>query len=148
MNVPKRRDIGRLQDEVSELFAELWQVPRFSGAQRGFRPQIDCFRVDEPPSLTVIVELPGVDPDALQVVAAEHTLVVAGERPRPRSPRQTYERMEIEYGPFQREIALPDEIDVERAEATYERGLLKIVFPLAARRTGPLQVPIEVGKAT
>ena len=144
----KRRDIGRLQDEVSELFAELWQVPRFSGVHRGFRPQIDCFRTDDPPSLTVIVELPGVDPDALQVVASERTLVVAGERPSPRARRQTYERMEIEYGPFHRELPLTAEIDVERAEATYERGLLKIVFPLAARRTGPLQVPIEVAKTT
>ncbi len=146
MNVPRRRDIDRLQGEIQELFADLWQLPRFSGAQGGFRPQADCFRTDDPPSLTVVLELPGVDPDALQVVASERTLVVAGERPRPRAPRQTYERMEIEYGPFQREIPLTDEVDVEHAEATYERGLLTIVFPLAARRTGPLRVPIEIGR--
>ena len=59
--------MDRLQDEIEELFADLWQVPRFTGLRRGFRPAVDCFRSDDPPELVVVVELagrrPGVDRD-------------------------------------------------------------------------------------
>ena len=43
-----RRDIDRLQGEIEELFADLWQVPRFTGMRRGFRPAVDCFHTTEP----------------------------------------------------------------------------------------------------
>ena len=36
-----RRDVDKLQEEIEELFADLWQVPRFSGIRRGFRPNVD-----------------------------------------------------------------------------------------------------------
>jgi len=56
-----RRDVDKLQEEIEELFADLWQVPRFSGIRHGFRPNVDCFHTDDPHALTVVVELPGVD---------------------------------------------------------------------------------------
>ena len=53
--------------------------------------------------------------------------------------------MEIEYGPFQRAIALPDDVDPAQATADYERGLLRIVMPVVKRpQTGPVKVPIDV----
>ena len=58
----RKRDMDQLQNEIQELFADLWQVPRFSGLRAGFRPQIDCYRTADPPELVVLVELPGVDP--------------------------------------------------------------------------------------
>jgi hypothetical protein len=73
----------RLQEEIEELFAELWPVARFAGLRRGFRPNVDCFHTEDPHALTVVVELPGVDPHSLQIVVADRLLVVGGERPRP-----------------------------------------------------------------
>jgi len=52
--------------------------------------------------------------------------------------------MEIEYGAFQRRFDLGREIDAERATAVYERGLLKIILPVAERETRQASVPIEV----
>ena len=49
------RDIDQLQREIQELFSDLWQVPRFAGTRRGFRPQADCYRTDDPPEIHVIV---------------------------------------------------------------------------------------------
>ena len=62
------RDVDKLQEEIEELFADLWQVPRFSGLRHGFRPNVDCFHTDDPHALTVVVELPGVDPQSVRVV--------------------------------------------------------------------------------
>ena len=139
-----RRDIDKLHEEIEELFADLWQVPRFAGVRRGFRPNVDCFHTDEPHELTVVVELPGVDPETVQVVAAERALVVQGERLRPKVDGQVYQQMEIEYGPFQRTIRLAEDVDPASAHARYERGILTIRLPIAQKAVARGRVSIEV----
>jgi HSP20 family protein len=140
----QRRDVDRLQDEIQDLFSELWQVPRFL-SHHGFRPQVDVYRTPDPPRLSIVVELPGVDPDGVHVVVDDHRLIIAGERPRPRIDGAGWQQMEIEYGPFQRTIGLPDDVDPAQATAEYEHGLLRIVMPVVKRpQTGPVKVPIEV----
>ncbi len=143
----RRNDIERLHDEINELIDELWHVPRFSGARRGFRPQVDCVRGDDPPELRVFVELPGVDPAAIQVIAADRVLVVAGERCRP-AFRGRYQQMEIEYGPFQRRIQLDEPVDTAAASARYERGVLTVVLPIAAKPAKAERVSISIGGRT
>lgn len=134
----------RLQDEIEELFAELWQVPRFAGLRRGFRPNVDCFHTDDPHVLTVVVELPGVDPASVHVVADERSLVIAGERHRPHMPSRVYQQMEIDTGPFRRQIRLAEDVDAERARATYEHGILTIELPVVERPASGGRVSIEV----
>ena len=139
----RKRDIDDLQGEIQELFADLWQVPRFSGIRNGFRPQCDCFRTDDPPTLHVVVELPGVDPASVEVVASAKTLVVAGSRERLPAAGAHYLAMEIEYGAFQRRVELGEEIDPAGATASYDRGMLKVTLPIAARPQ-PGTVPIRI----
>jgi HSP20 family protein len=143
--VTARRDIDRLRNELEDLFSEVWRAPRFS-ARRYFRPAVDCFRTVEPAELVVLVELPGVEPETVKVVAGDRSLQVSGERLRPRGGRggQVYQQMEIDYGPFERRIALPDDVETQNGTASYERGLLKIVFPIAPRPAPRGRVPIEV----
>jgi len=142
-----RRDIDRLRSEIDELFADLWQLPRFAGIRSGFRPAVDCFLSDDPPRLTVVAELAGVDPDRVELLLTGRELLIAGERVRRAAERSRYEQMEIDYGPFRRTIALPADVDVERAEARYERGLLVVTLPLAERPPVQAKVPIEVQTA-
>jgi HSP20 family protein len=140
-----RRDVDKLQEEIEELFADLWQVPRFSGMRHGFRPNVDCFHTDEPHALTVVVELPGVDPQSVRVVAGERLLVVAGERKRPRVPGRVYQQMEIEYGPFQRRVHLAEDVDPERAAARFEHGVLTVELPVVdtAPPQGRYRITVE-----
>jgi HSP20 family protein len=140
---PMPRDVDRLQREIEELFSDLWQVPRFMGHRRGFRPAVDVYRSEDPPELRIQVELAGVEPETVRVVTSGRTLVVAGERRR--SPaRGTYQQMEIEYGGFQRTIQLPADVDTNAAAATYDRGILTVVLPITTRPAAPKPVPIEV----
>jgi HSP20 family protein len=134
--VAPRRDIDRLQSEIEELFADLWQVPLYSGLRAGLRPQVDCYRTDDPPTLTVVVELAGVDPGSLRIEVGERRLSIAGERGRPDAAGRRYQQMEIEYGPFERQVQLVEPVDVDEVVAVYEAGMLTITLPLA-RREGP-----------
>jgi HSP20 family protein len=122
--------VDKLQEEIEELFADLWQVPRFSGLRHGFRPNVDCFHTDDPHALTVVVELPGVDPQSVRIVAGERVLIVSGERKRPQVRGRVYQQMEIEVGPFQRQVRLAEDVDPSRATASLEQGVLTIELPV------------------
>lgn len=137
----RRKD---LKSEIDELFADLWQVSRLSGLRRGFRPQLDSFRTSEPPSFTVVVEIAGIEPDEVHVTAADRTLLISGERRRLPCEGRVYQQIELEYGPFERVVQLPEDVDVSQADARYERGLLTIEMPIAAEATPAERVPIEI----
>ncbi len=139
-----RRDIDRLQGEIEELFADLWQVPRFSGPRHGFRPAVDCFLTNDPHQLVVVVELAGVDPESIEIGVAERTLTISGQRARPRIDGQVYQQAEIEYGRFERRIPLGHDIAPASASAVYEAGMLRITLPVAKRASRRGAVAIVV----
>ncbi len=122
--------IDRLRDEMEELFADLWQMPRFTRRRGGFRPQIDCYRTERPASLTIVVELAGVDPSKIQLYADERTLVISGERRRPRCAGRVYQQMEEG-----REVTelLDEQLDIEEVELPSRLPVLPlkdtVVFP-------------------
>ena len=138
------RDIDRLQGEIEELFADLWQVPRFAGIRSGFRPAVDCFFTEDPPELVVVVELAGVDPGLIELAVEERALIVSGSRARPRVAGQVYQQAEIEYGRFERRIPLGQDIDAAEASAAYEAGMLRITLPVARRAGGRKAVVIVI----
>ena len=139
----ERDDIDRLHDEIKELVDELWHLPRFAGGRTGFRPQADCIRSEDPPALHVVVELPGVDPATINVVAADRVLVVTGDRRRPPVSGR-YRQLEIEYGPFQRRIPLEEPVDTAAASARYENGVLTVVLPIAPAPATRKRVAIAI----
>ena len=126
---------------MEELFADLCQVPRLVASRRGFRPAVDVYRSEEPPTLTVVVELAGVDPDSTELALGEGQLIVRGVRRRNAGEARVV-HMEIDYGPFERRISITDPVDAERAEAAYVRGLLVVTLPVAERATPAHRVVI------
>jgi HSP20 family protein len=143
--MPKREHpVNRLQSEVQELIDELWQVPRFSGMRRGYRPQLDVLRTDEPAEFHVVVELPGIEPDDVKLYADDESLVVAGERRR--EHRGRYFHMELDHGRFERRVQFPERVDPAKARAEYRRGLLTVTLPVAAREPVGERVLIHVGR--
>ncbi|MGH3024794.1 MAG: Hsp20/alpha crystallin family protein [Gaiellaceae bacterium] len=140
----RRRDIDRVVSEMEELFADLCQH-RLAPQRAGFRPRVDAYRTADPPAVHVVVELAGVDPSEVELALADGILVVSGERRRPAAAGRRYEHIEIDYGRFERRIALGEELDADAAEARYEHGLLTIVLPLAGRSAGPVRVKVREG---
>jgi len=139
-----RRDIDRLQGEIEELFADLWQVPRFAGLRHGFRPSVDCYLTEDPHQLNLVVELAGVDPESIEIAVDEQALRISGDRARPRIGGQVYQQAEIEYGHFERLVPLGHDVAAASATATYEAGMLRVTLPIAKRATRGRTVAIVV----
>lgn len=75
-------------------------------ASPSWEAPVDIFETDE--VLTIVIALPGVDPDRVQVTLSAGVLIVSGERPLPQELRDArIHRLEIPHGHFQRRIELP-----------------------------------------
>jgi len=141
----QRRTIDRLTSEMEELFADLCHH-RLAPQRIGFRPRVDVYRTEDPTVLHVVAELPGVDPAQVDLAIADGVLVISGRRRRTGDGRR-YEHIEIDYGPFERRIALGDGFDADAAEASYQNGLLTIALPLKRRQPSSVRVPVTGGEA-
>ncbi len=127
------------------MLADLWQLPRVAGLRNGFRPPTDCFRTDDPPQVVVVVDIAGVDPGSVTVIVAERDVLVSGLRERPgAAPKPSYHQMEIDYGAFERHVAIADDVDVEHARASYKSGQLTNVLPVASHQVHKGKTTITV----
>lgn len=108
--------------------AERLQRQFFEPGTHGARwePPIDIFETEH--ELWVIVALPGVTPDAVQVQIDGHMLVIAGARTLPPFTRKArIHRLEIPYGRFERRIALSSgRLRLDRREVV--NGCLALTF--------------------
>ena len=92
-------DIDDLQGEIQELFADLWQVPRFAGSARGLPAARRLLPHRRSAELTVVVELPGVDPDDGRARRRRgHALSSPASAIGRAASGQVYQQMEIDYG--------------------------------------------------
>ena len=97
----------------------------------------------------VKVELAGVDKENVQIQLEGQTLIILGMRRDPYGGESTagyrFRQMEIEYGPFQRAVALPFPVDAEHATAQLQNGILKIRLP-RAREAAPTRISVVMGE--
>jgi HSP20 family protein len=62
-------------------------------------------------------------------------------------PGRVYQQMEIEYGPFERQVRLVEDVDPERASARFDSGVLTIELPVVERPQAAGRVAIAVERA-
>jgi HSP20 family protein len=132
----------RLQTEVDRMFLELLRserAPRYGKV--AFRPNADVYYDKRKNAVVVKLELPGIDPRKTGLEIDENVLRVSGVRSDERHPDVVYQQMEITYGRFERAVALPPEVDSERATASYSAGYLEIVLPTKSRSVSK-RIPI------
>jgi HSP20 family protein len=144
---PRRKDdpgrFQRLQGEVDSMFLDLLRgerVPRYGKA--AFRPSADVYFDKRQKAVVVKLDLSGVDSEQVSLEVEEGVLRVSGTRMDQRHPDAVYQQMEIPYGPFERMVMLPPEVDATKAHADYSNGFLEIVLPVRAR-SGRKKIPIS-----
>lgn len=96
-------------------------------ATRSFTPPTDVIELDD--KIMVVVEIAGMRPNALSITLLQRHLIISGVRERPQHMGAAYHQVEIGFGEFRVEIALPGPVDRESVSASYENGFLQIELP-------------------
>jgi HSP20 family protein len=123
-------DLGSTMDRLfEEGFSRPWRLLR-GGVDETRSFPVEVSETEH--EIEVSASLPGVSPDDIDVTVHDDVLMIKAEHRREAEDKQkNYYRRELEYGMMQRAISLPARIEAERAEATYENGMLKLRLPKA-----------------
>ena len=85
-------------------------------------------------SVSVRLEIPGMEPDQIDISVVDDILEVSGEKRAEREQsRGSYHLTERAYGRFERRFRLPAPVDSGRADASYRRGVLILHLPKRSR---------------
>jgi HSP20 family protein len=113
------------------IYRTRWATPR--DLFLGWAPVVD---VNETGSdVTITVELPGIDPSAVEITYENDVLTVKGEKTSTRKEGETetrYHLVERTFGSFARSFRMPKGLDETKIEAQYANGVLTIRVPKAA----------------
>ena len=134
-------EIGEFAEEVRRIFAELG---RFGESLAGeCSPPVDVYETDE--AVQVTMDLPGVSPEAVRVIAKGNALLIAGEKASRRGRGDSsFHLVERGYGRFARSIRLSAPCDPARARAELVDGELRVTIPRIAERRGRgLAIPVQ-----
>lgn len=124
---------------VWEPFRRFWERGPLTAWTASF-PAVDLYETDR--EVVVEADLPGVDPNDIEVEVADQRLRIRGtiRRAEEREERGVYRR-ERHFGSFVRTVALPEDVDVEQARASMREGVLKLRLP---KKEGPRRrIPID-----
>ena len=130
-----RAEVERMIDRVwNDPFASLETPDRWFGdfRQGDFTPKLDV--TDDKDALRVAVEIPGVEMKDLDIECQDGLLSIKGEKKHEETRKdEGCYRTERSYGFFQRTVPLPAEIDANKAEAKFDKGVLTIRLPKTER---------------
>ena len=137
--------LGALRGEMSRVMRQFGLSPdRPAFAQPTFwRPATDIFETRS--DIIIRMEVAGTNKEDITVVFADDILTVRGvRREDPKFQKTGVSRMEIDYGPFEQRIALPQTIDAGGIEAAYKDGFLTIRVPKSVEvRTQTVRIRIR-----
>jgi HSP20 family protein len=128
------RDLVSIQDELNRLFGRTYpgaeaMRPTAAGA---WMPALDMYETEE--KIVATLELPGIEPGDVEVAVEDSTLTVSGSREfSSETTEERYHRVERRYGSFSRSIALPQTADVDKVQASFDKGVLMIEVPKVER---------------
>ncbi len=136
--IRRGRDRGTpldLRDRWNRLMDEIFEHPfTFSPLFEGlgwtseFVPRIDVSESDK--EISISADLPGMEPEDIDILLDNNLLTISGEKKAETEEKgKRFYRLERSYGSFYRTIPLPDEVDENKIEANFRRGVLTIRLP-------------------
>jgi HSP20 family protein len=147
------QDLRSAQDEMAQMSPMLAHALGLHARQQGndramttaWAPALDISERKD--AYLVTVELPGVEPEDLDITMEDGLLTIQGERQfTSESSEEQFHRVERRYGAFRRSITLPAQVQADHIEASFENGVLQIVVP-KAEEAKPKRIQVRPGSA-
>src|SRR5271156_4404131 len=142
------REFSTMQDRMNRmnrLFRESYspEGPEEALTTTSFAPPVDIYEDEH--TITLKMEVPGIDEKDIDVRIENTTLTVHGERKIEKEEKEeNFRRVERQYGSFTRSFTLPTTVDSEKVSANYDKGVLKIALPKKAEAK-PKQIKVNIG---
>jgi len=130
---------------VQRMVDDMWRSWPFGGARETgetfLRPAMDVVENDK--ELSLRLDLPGLKPEDVNVAIEDQTLTISGQMgDTVEREGDRYHYRERRSGSFQRSIRLPNTVDADKADASFENGVLNIVFPKLPQ-SQPKQIAVK-----
>jgi len=143
-----RGEIDRMFDDVGRSFWPSWGRPLRGAAFEMpslLTPAVDVVESDK--SYEITTELPGMNEKNIEVKLADGVLTIKGEKQQDKEEKQrNYYRRERSYGAFERSFEVPETVEVDKIEANFSKGVLKLMLPKKVEAQKPAK-KIEVKAA-
>ena len=128
------RTVRDLQREVDSIFDQFFGRGSDDDTSAVWAPRTDLSETDD--AFRIRLDVPGMTKDDIAINLQNNTLTVSGERSSERQEDgEEYVRVERAFGTFHRTFTLPDAVDPDRVEATYDEGVLTINVPKTEKST-------------
>jgi HSP20 family protein len=139
------RELVEMQRRMDRLFRD------YSASEEGqefmttgsFVPPVDIYEDEH--HIALKLEVPGIEEKDLDIRVENNTLTVRGERRFEKEEKEeNFHRIERRYGTFTRSFTLPNTVDTDQVQASYESGILKIQLAKKAEAK-PKQIKVGIG---
>lgn len=122
----------QLKQEVDSLIDRFpFRLPMMRFGHFAAAPVLDMTETES--SYKITAELPGIEPENVEVTVEEGMLRIAGEKKEEREEKERgYRLSERSYGAFERMIQLPSSAVADKIDASFKNGLLTITVPKGA----------------
>ncbi len=126
-------DLRILRKEMDDLWSRFLEGRPFAGFMaEGWAPSADISETKD--KVIVKVDLPGLEAADVQLSISGDLLTVKGEKKQEQEEKDEHHHyVERSYGAFQRSFRLPVEVDSDKVQAKFDKGVLRITLPKTAR---------------
>jgi len=122
-----------LQREIDQVFRDFGRGwPAVGGARNGFMAvKFDVAETDKAVEMTA--DMPGIDVNDISIELKDGVLTIKGEKKADKEEKdKNYHLVERSYGMFERSFTLGVDVESDKVEASFDKGVLKIVLPKVA----------------
>jgi HSP20 family protein len=132
-----------LRQVMDRLLEDAFVAPRQGGATGWSGPTLDVY--EEADNLVVEAQLPGFKPDDIDVHVERGVLTISGRTTAESEPQgRHYLLRERHVGQFSRSLQLPASYTADPSQASYEHGILRLVFP-KSEQAKPRRIQLSTG---
>ena len=133
-----------LQEQVNRVFGDLLERAGDESNLTPWAPAVDIFETEH--ELVVRADLPGVNPQDLDIRVENNILTIRGERKfdSNKANEENYLRVERAYGPFSRSFSLANSVKSDAIKADYQNGVLTLSIP-KREEAKPKLIKVNVG---
>ena len=144
---PLDRFRGETEGLFDRFFGDPWLAGTFGPLSRlsdfEWGPRLDLSESSD--AVTMKIELPGVDPEDVDVNVSGNMLTIGGQKKQEKTEKdENYHYAERQHGSFQRTVQLPSTVDPDKVKATFKNGVLTVKLKKHADAKAK-RIPVKAG---